>query len=111
MSTGFFVALGMRGVAYNTLTSKVPLPHERARFQSFQSAVGSAAMASGAFLSSKLLGAEPSGRLLHVERAAWTSIALGLAIPVMMFIVERRVAARVREMDPAADAASPVIST
>jgi predicted MFS family arabinose efflux permease len=94
MSTSFFIAMGMRGVAYNTLTSKVPLPHERARFQSFQSAVGHAAMASGAFLSSRLLEADASGKLLHVGRVAWTSIGLSFAVPLLMFGVERRVARR-----------------
>ncbi len=94
VSTSFFVAMSMRGVAYNTLTSQVPLPHERARFQSVQSAVGHGAMAIAAFLSSKLLDAEPSGFLLHFGRVAWTSIALGLTVPILMLSVERRMRAR-----------------
>ena len=93
VSTSFFVAMSMRGVAYNTLTSQVPLPHERARFQSVQSAVGHGAMAIAAFLSSKLLDAEPSGFLLHFGRVAWTSIALGLTVPFLMLSVERRMRA------------------
>jgi predicted MFS family arabinose efflux permease len=94
ISTSFFIAMSMRGVAYNTLTSQVPLPHERARFQSVQSAIGHGAMAIAAFLSSRLLDADPSGQLLHFGRVAWTSIALGLTVPFLMLSVERRVRAR-----------------
>jgi hypothetical protein len=32
----FMIANGLRNVSYNTLTSKVPDPSIRARFQSFQ---------------------------------------------------------------------------
>ena len=48
----FFLFSGFRNVAYQTLTSKVPAPHERARFMSFQSTVQHVAGAAGAFLSS-----------------------------------------------------------
>ena len=44
----FMLAMGMRNVAYNTLTSKVPRAEERARFMSILSAVQHAAGASGA---------------------------------------------------------------
>lgn len=64
LTTVFFVAMAFRMVAYNTLTSKVPEPAERARFQSLQSAVQHAASAVGAFASTKLLSewtGSPSG--------------------------------------------------
>ncbi len=97
ISTCFFVAMGFRAVAYNTLASKVPEPHERARFQSAQSAVQHAASAIAAFLSAKLLSAGPNNELLHVERVGLASIGLSLAMPVMMLVVERAVRRRARE--------------
>lgn len=89
--TAFFVAMSFRGVSYNTLVSKVPLPHERARFQSVQSAVQHGASAAAAFVSSALLSELPDHRLVHVDRVAWIAIALSLAVPVVMLIVERTV--------------------
>ncbi len=92
VSTLFFVAMGIRGVAYNTLTSKVPEPHERARFQSVQSAVQHAASAAAAFASAQLLSELPDQRLAHVERVGLTSIVLVALIPVLMILVERNLA-------------------
>jgi predicted MFS family arabinose efflux permease len=88
---GFMFAMGIRNVAYNTLTSKVPQPHERARFQSLQSAVQHGAAALGAFLSSKLLSVDDAGALVGVARVATISMALSLLFPVLARIVESRV--------------------
>ena len=46
----FMMAMAARNVPYNTLTTRVPGPTERARFQSIQSAVqhGASAIAAGA---------------------------------------------------------------
>lgn len=94
VSTTFFVAMGARGVAYNTLTSKVPEPHERARFQSVQSAVQHAASAIAAFASAQLLSELPDHRLAHVERAGVVSLALIVVMPFLMLAVERAVSRR-----------------
>lgn len=94
VSTCFFVAMGFRAVAYNTLASQVPEPHERARFQSAQSAVQHAASAAAAFVSAQLLSAGPDNKLEHVERVGLASIGLSLAMPLMMLVVERAVRAR-----------------
>ncbi len=56
-----FFALSARNVSYNTLTSKVPEPAERARFMSFQSAVQHLASALGASLSAQVLFVQPDG--------------------------------------------------
>ena len=40
---GFMASTGFRNVAFNTLTSRIPRPAERARFMSLQSAVQHAA--------------------------------------------------------------------
>ncbi len=92
MTTAFFVAMGARGVAYNAITSMVPRPHERASFQSVQSAVQHAASSAAAFLSAQLLSEDANHRLLHVERIGLVSIVLTLAVPVVMGFVVRRVA-------------------
>jgi predicted MFS family arabinose efflux permease len=88
---GFMFAMGIRNVAYNTLTSKVPAAHERARFQSLQSAVQHGAAALGAFVSSRMLSVDDAGALVGVARVATCSMALSLVFPVLARIVESRV--------------------
>lgn len=93
--TGFMFATSVRGVPYNTLVSKVPLPHERARFMSIQSAVQHLASAGAGFLSAALL-TEVDGRLVGIAGVAVVSIALALVQPVLFHrvqgMVERRAA-------------------
>lgn len=89
---GFMVAMAFRNVAYNTLTTKVPRPAERARFSSVQSAVQHAASALGAFASSQFLSENPDHSLVGVGRIALVSIGLGLVLPPFLWAVERRVA-------------------
>ncbi len=96
LSAGFFLAMGTRMVAYNTLTSKVPEPFERARFQSIQSAVQHGASAAAAFLSAQLLAEAPDHRLLHIERVAYVSMALALGVPIVMLSLERAITRRAR---------------
>jgi predicted MFS family arabinose efflux permease len=90
----FMVAMSSRNVAYNTLTSKVPGSGERARFMSIQSSVQHLASAIGAFLAARLLTERPDGSLEGMTRVALISIALMLAVPVMMALVEARVRRR-----------------
>ncbi|MFN7145102.1 MAG: MFS transporter, partial [Myxococcota bacterium] len=82
-----------RNVAYNTLVSKVPAPHERARFLSVQSAVQHLAAALGAVLSAEILTQHPDGSLGGVERMAWLSIALAVVAPFVMAAVGSRLPA------------------
>jgi len=91
---GFMASTGFRNVALNTLTSRVPLPVERARFMSVQSAAQHAACAVGAFLSSRILGAGPGGALTHMDRVAWFTLAMMLLLPALMLRVERATATR-----------------
>lgn len=100
---GFMLAMGMRNVSYQTLTSRVPSPSVRARFMSLQSAVTHMFSALAAFLSSKILINLPDGTLGGVPEVALVSIAFTLAVPPMLLIVERRIRAR----DLAAAAAKP----
>jgi predicted MFS family arabinose efflux permease len=90
----FFLSNGVRNVAYSTLTSKVPEQAIRARFMSFQSAVQHLGAASGAFLSSQMLTDLPDGRLGGMTQVVLVSFALSLTLPVMFFLVERRLRER-----------------
>ncbi|MCY1035010.1 MFS transporter [Corallococcus sp. BB11-1] len=91
---GFMLAMGMRNVAYNTLTSRVPDNPVRARFMSLQSATQHMASALGAFLSSRLLMDLPDGTLGGMGTIAWVSIGLSLGVPGMLWVVEKRVRSR-----------------
>lgn len=99
----FMTANGLRNVSYNTLTTKVPEPSIRARFQSFQSAAQHGASAIAAIASAQLLsesvtlsasGGEPVKRLVGMPQVAMASIGLSLVVPVMLFVVERGVRQR-----------------
>jgi predicted MFS family arabinose efflux permease len=90
----FMLGMSFRNVAYNTLTSRVPLADERARFSSIQSSVQHLASALGAFTSARLLTELPNHALVGVDTTAYVSIALGVGVLPLLWIVERRVMAR-----------------
>lgn len=90
----FMLSATLRAVPLQTLASRVPRPEQRARFMSAQSAVQHLASALGAILASKLLDADPSGKLLGIEHVAIGAMALASAVPVVSFLVESRVRAR-----------------
>lgn len=87
----FLVAFGARNVAYNALTTRVPRPHERARFLSLQSTVYHATSGAASWLSTSFLRQLPDGRLAGVPQLALASMALGASLPLLLFVVERRV--------------------
>ncbi len=99
---GFMACTGLRNVAFNTLTSRVPRPAERARFMSIQSAAQHAASAFGAVLSSQVLVERADGHLERVDDVAWFSIVMVLTLPVLMFFVERSVVAEAARAPAAA---------
>lgn len=99
----FMVANGLRNVSYNTLTTKVPEPAVRARFQSFQSAAQHGASAVAAITSAQILttvvipahdGAPAQSRLEGMPQVALVCMGLSLVVPVMLFVVERGVRSR-----------------
>lgn len=99
---GFMLGLGLRNVAYNTLASRVPEAHERARFLSIQSAVQHLSSAAGAFLSAQILSEGLDHKLLHMPVVAGISIALTLFAPAVILVVERGVRAKEGRAAPAA---------
>jgi predicted MFS family arabinose efflux permease len=100
---GFMSAQGLRNVAYTTLTSKVPEPHMRARFQSLQSAVQHGASSVAAFLSSLLLqkgtrvveGSSPGAPLAEIlvgmPSVSAVTMFISAVVPVFILVVERSV--------------------
>lgn len=101
---GFMLAQGLRNVSYNTLTTKVPDPARRATFQSLQSAVQHAATSVAAFGSGLILievartplatdlPGRPPRMLVGMDTVSLVSMGMSLLIPVLLLIVERRVA-------------------
>jgi predicted MFS family arabinose efflux permease len=90
---GFMLANSVRSVAMNTLSTRVPLAGERARFMSAQSAAQHLASATGAVTSATLLG-ERGGKLVGMDRVALFAMALGAAVPFLVAAVSRRVRRR-----------------
>lgn len=88
---GFMLGMAFRNVAYNTLTSKVPKPDERARFSSIQSSVQHLASALGAFASAAMLTENPDRSLSGINLNAWTSIALGFVVVPLLWKLEARI--------------------
>jgi len=99
---GFMVSQAFRNVAVSTLATRVPLAHERASFQSIQSAVQHLSSATGAVVSTWLLAEGADGALVGVPRLAGASIVLGLWVPMLLKLVETRL----RRREAAAEGAS-----
>lgn len=77
----FMLSGSVRMVPMQTLATQVPGPNDRARFMSVQSAVQHIASSAGAFASSLLLVAEPTGQLRGMETVAWGALVVALAVP------------------------------
>jgi predicted MFS family arabinose efflux permease len=78
----FMGAQSSRAVALATLTSRVPTPSERARFQILYGAAQNIAIAAGAALAGAVVGVGPGGALLGMYKTTLVSVAascLGLA--------------------------------
>ncbi|MEM6732566.1 MAG: MFS transporter, partial [Myxococcota bacterium] len=89
----FMLFMSVRAVAQNTLTSQVPLPHERARFMSLESATRHFASSTGAILGSLIL-VEGEGRALEgLPELTFASSGFLLLIPPLLWILESRVRA------------------
>jgi predicted MFS family arabinose efflux permease len=89
----FFFGMAFRNVSFQTLATKVPEPHERARFQSIQSAVNHLGTSLGAVLSSRMLHDTPDGRVEGMHAVALVFIAMHVLFPALVWLVEREVRA------------------
>ena len=86
----FMVTSSFRNVPFQTLSSRVPRPAERARFTSLQSAVQHLSAAAAGFLSSRLLTERADNSLVGMDRIAILAMGLSLAVPVLMALIDRR---------------------
>jgi hypothetical protein len=78
----------------SAVTTRVPQPHERARYQSLQSAVQHLGQGSGSILGSLLLHELPDKRLGGMPRLTLAAMLLGSTLPPMLYFVQRRLAER-----------------
>lgn len=106
---GFMLGNSTRNVSLSSLATRVPLPDERARFLSVQSAAQHLASAAGAVLSTRLLSEGPGGRLVGVERVALFTMALALALPLLLPLIQARVLRAEREARAAREAHTPAV--
>jgi predicted MFS family arabinose efflux permease len=90
----FFFGMAFRNVSFQTLATKVPEPHERARFQSIQSAVNHVGTSVGAVLSSRMLQDTPDGRVAGMHAVALVFIGMHALFPALVWLVEREVRAK-----------------
>lgn len=91
----FMVAQGFRLVPMHALTSRIPAPHERARFMSAQSAVKFCAAAAGGILGAQLLDERADGSLTGIDHLAWFALAMALVHPVISYAMARRLEVQV----------------
>jgi predicted MFS family arabinose efflux permease len=101
----FMIASALRGVSFNTLSSRVPGSHERARFMSVQSSVQHISSALGASISSLILAInadrlsfspviiQSSDKLYGIEILAWIAIFLNLLMVAGLYLMQRSLAA------------------
>jgi predicted MFS family arabinose efflux permease len=95
---GMMLGNSIRAVAVTSLSTRVPLPEERARFLSVQSAVQHGSSAVGALVSTAFLVEGPGHRLIGVPRLSiFTLISVAL-VPLLILLVARDV--RRREASP-----------
>lgn len=87
----FMLTSNARNVAFGTLSSRVPPPLLRARYQSLASMVQHLGLAAGGLAGPTLLSSEPDGTLLGVERLTAASVLALLVVPFFMRTVEVQV--------------------
>ena len=87
----FMVGMNFRMAPYQTLISKVPALHERARFMSLMSAIQHLSTSAGAMFSSVVLSTGEGGALVGMPRLGMIAMAVAALVPPLFWLVERRV--------------------
>jgi predicted MFS family arabinose efflux permease len=95
---GMMLGSSIRAVAVSALATRVPPPHERARFLSVQSSVQHGASALGALLSSSFLREAPDHSLIGIPAVASFSLVMAVLIPPLVAAI----AGQVRKREQAA---------
>jgi predicted MFS family arabinose efflux permease len=101
----FMVASAFRGVPMNTIATRVPRPHERARYMSAQSAVQHTGSALGATISSFFLVEASDHSLIGMQQVATLSMILVALVPFMIYAIDRMLRAEDSRIVP--DARAP----
>lgn len=94
MFIGFMFASSVRGIPYNTLISRVPLAHERARFMSILSAVQHIASALAGFVSASVLIELDDHSLQGMQTVAVMAMTLALLQVPLLFQLQRMIVRR-----------------
>lgn len=92
----FMVAMSARNVAASTLNSQVPPPAQRGAFMAMNSTAQNLAASVGAAISAVMLRSEPSGELVGMEQVALVSMGFAATLPVLLWLVNRRLAVATR---------------
>lgn len=90
----FMISTSFRNVAYNSLATRVPEAHERARFMSIQSTVQHLAAAAGSVLSAQVLVERADHGLEGVPTIALASMIAGAVLPFLFHWTESMLKAR-----------------
>jgi predicted MFS family arabinose efflux permease len=91
---GYMFANNLRFVSFNTLSSKVPAPHLRARFTSVQGAIQHAMSSLGAWGSTLFLTTAATGELVGMPTIATITAVAVLITPIIVYQLEKRVKGR-----------------
>ncbi len=89
----YAISQGFRTLPLSVLSSRVPEPHERARFMSALGSVECIAETAGAVIGVQLLTQHPDGSLAGIENVGWLAIALALVHVAICYALARRVCA------------------
>jgi predicted MFS family arabinose efflux permease len=81
----------LRNISMQTLSSKVPVPKERAGFMSLQSAVQHFAMAAGGIVSSRLLSTGVQGELEGIDLIVLFSATLIVLAVIAIIMLSAQV--------------------
>ncbi|MCK6544766.1 MFS transporter [Myxococcota bacterium] len=92
----FMMSTSFRNVAYNSLATRVPESHERARFMSIQSTVQHLASAAGSVVSAGLLVERPDHGLEGMPTIALISLLACAVLPFLFHWTEAMLLARER---------------
>jgi predicted MFS family arabinose efflux permease len=86
----YMIFTSIRGVAFQTLITKVPSVHTRAGYMSLQSATSHLAAALGAAGSSLILVERPDESLAGMDTLAYCAIGGALCVPFLLAALQRR---------------------
>jgi predicted MFS family arabinose efflux permease len=100
MFIGLMFATSLRGVPYNTLISRVPLAHERARYMSILSAVQHISSALAGFLSASVLHELDDHSLAGMQTVSVMAIVLALSQVPLLFLLQKMILRRDAQSAP-----------